>query len=246
MQKSWRSINDLYYSKPTQDQKQKSADTDEEQPEKKDDPEIRLVEGKWIAYSSGFQFNKKCTARVKVEFLKKTQRRKIMIKTFVEFDGEIENLGQDVEAFAEDDGIAETDVTLFYGEKFYQALKENLSAKCTYIFKAKSNVAADEIESEPLKMTGSAELPCVEINLEIDPHDISTCDDKYTLFSTDAQRTYSSTLTVKDDCVQGDIFTTLRFKDLHENLNYTLKIDPGADGQVYTLFENIPFKQLKD
>lgn len=83
----------------------------------------------------------------------------------------------------------------------------------------------------------------LKINLEIDPNDSSSYDDKYTLFSTDKNDSYKQTLTVKDDKVPGDDKITLEYTDLIDDLNYTLEIDPGIDGETYNVFCNITIKE---
>ena len=83
------------------------------------------------------------------------------------------------------------------------------------------------------------------IELYLDPDDESTADDLFTLFSADEAETYRRSLTVKDDKIQGDERCTLEFLDVDPALNYTLAIDPGADGPVYELFTDIPYEVLK-
>ncbi len=114
--------------------------------------EIELIRGTWLEGDDGFQFNTKCKVRIEAKLLKVTSRKKISIDTFVDYNGEIENLGQQVEGFLDDKGVAEVEVILFYGEKYSKAIEENHEAVCCYTFKAKSSVAKDELESEALKM----------------------------------------------------------------------------------------------
>ncbi len=154
MAKEWRGINDFYFVKGnTQEQEAQPVDTEEDSAtEEEESPEVKLIEGKWLPGGKGFQFNKKCIAQVKAEFLKKTSRKKVTIDTFVEFDGEEEDLCQQVEAFLDDDGIGETEVTLFYGEKYSDAIRENPDATCAYKFIAHHNTCEKDIESELLEM----------------------------------------------------------------------------------------------
>ena len=88
--------------------------------------------------------------------------------------------------------------------------------------------------------------PSLRIDLEIDPNDSATHDDKYTLFSTDENCSYYKELTVKDDKVDGDNKITLEYDDIIENLNYSLEIDTGAQGLKYFIFEDIPYSDLKN
>lgn len=120
-----------------------------------DESEVQLLEGKWLPGEDGFQFNKKCKVQVKARFLKETGRRKITLSTFVEYEGEEEDLGQQVEIGLNDDGIAEGEVMLYYGDKYSDALREKPEAKCHYLFKATHNTAKNELESEQLEMPRS-------------------------------------------------------------------------------------------
>lgn len=88
--------------------------------------------------------------------------------------------------------------------------------------------------------------PALRVDLEIEPDAGSTMDDKYTLRSTDQAERYSKTLTVKDDKIAGDHMITLEFEDVHEGLSYTLEVDQGAEGGKYTVFETIPYDDLRD
>jgi len=84
--------------------------------------------------------------------------------------------------------------------------------------------------------------PIIHIRLFIDPTEASTDDDKYKLFASNGS--YSKTLTVKDDKIEGDKFIDLVFDGLKSKWNYTLEIDPGAEGKPYKVFEDVPFKEL--
>lgn len=117
-----------------------------------DENEVQLLEGKWLPGEDGFQFNKKCKVQVKARFLKETGRRKVTLSTFIEYEGEEEDLGQQVEIDLNDDGIAEGEVMLYYGDKYSDALREKPEAKCHYLFKATHNTAKNELESEQLEM----------------------------------------------------------------------------------------------
>ena len=91
----------------------------------------------------------------------------------------------------------------------------------------------------------SVETPEFVVQLETDPNDPATKDDKYVLYSTDDNKSYSCTFTPQDDQIKDDTFITLHYKGLKRNLNYTLEVDPGAEGDKYCLFENIPYRDLK-
>ncbi|GEM_PF-3416939 len=85
----------------------------------------------------------------------------------------------------------------------------------------------------------------ITIDLQVDPRDLKESDDKYTLFSTDENKTYSQTLTTADDKVEGDDQVTLTFTGLDPDLSYTLKVDPGFGDPEYDLFVEVSYADLK-
>ncbi len=216
---------------------------EEEAPQPAETDEVQLLEGTWHEGEDGFQFNKKCKVRVKAKFLKKTSRKKVTIDTYVEFDGELEDLGQQVEAFLNDDGIAETEVMLFYGDKYSNALQQNPDAKCRYNFKAKHCAAKKELESEKLEMPASHKANLI-ITLQINPDDEDSQDDTIRLFSAGNEQKYDTTLTVKEDKIPDDDCLTLEFSDLNKNLSYTLEINPGNKENIYYMFENKTLEEI--
>ncbi len=246
MPQKWRGINDFYFVKgKTKEQEAQPVDTEEDSAaeEEEESTEVKLIEGKWLPGDEGFQFNKECIAHVKAEFLKKTSRKKVTLSTFVEFEGEEEDLCQQVEVFLDDGGIGETKVTLFYGEKYGKAIRENPGATCNYKFKAHHNTCAKDIESELLEMPTGNKVN-FRITLQIDPDDENSQDDTIRLFSTDDAKTYGKTLTIKDDKVPGDNCLTLEFTELNENPAYTLEVNPGNQGNIYFLFENKTLEEI--
>ncbi|MBN1211614.1 MAG: hypothetical protein JXA92_03475 [candidate division Zixibacteria bacterium] len=86
--------------------------------------------------------------------------------------------------------------------------------------------------------------PILHIRLGINPARAENKDDKFRLFSSDGK--YDKTLTVKDDKVDGDEFVDLIYDNLKIALKYTLEIDPGAEGEKYNLFEEVPYLELID
>ena len=84
----------------------------------------------------------------------------------------------------------------------------------------------------------TATLPTLIVNLQINPEDEAAEDDKYTLYSTDKDKFYKRTLTVNDDKVDGDNFLELHYYPVRKDLEYTLCIDPGEEGEKYNVFEN--------
>ncbi len=245
MSQEFRGINDFYFvKKNTQEKEAQPVDTEEESAaQDKESPEVKLIEGKWLPGDEGFQFNKKCIAQIKAEFLKETNRKKVTIDTFVEFDGEEEDLGQQVEAFLDDECVGEAEVTLFYGEKYSDAIRENPGATCTYKFIAHHSACEKDVESALLEMPAGNKVN-FRITIQIDPDDEDSQDDTIKLFSTDDAKTYDSTLTIKDDKVPGDNKLTLEFTELDENLAYTLEVNPGNEGNLYYLFENKTLEEI--
>ena len=155
--KPWHNINELGFSFGKTAEKEKSktkvVDLDDETTTpKKDEPEVRLSNGVFIEGADGFQFNKKCTIRVDAELLKETNRKRVTFDTFVVFDGEEEDLGQQVEGYINDEGYAESEMMLYYGDTYAKSLQEDPTAKCFYKFKASHTKSTGVVESEELEM----------------------------------------------------------------------------------------------
>lgn len=88
------------------------------------------------------------------------------------------------------------------------------------------------------------EIPAVAIRLAIDPASAASRDDTFTLSSSDGK--YKKTLTVKDDKVDGDEFVDIVFDNLKTSQQYTLEVNPGAQGQPYKVFENLSYQELME
>ena len=129
---------------------------------------VQLQEGKWLPGDDGFQFNKKCFLQVKGRYLKETTCKKVTFDTFIEFEGEEEDLCQQVEAFLNDECVAEAEVMLFYGGKYSEAIHDNPDARCTYKFKAHNNACKSDVESELLEMPEEEENQAGDINIDFD------------------------------------------------------------------------------
>lgn len=82
------------------------------------------------------------------------------------------------------------------------------------------------------------------IQLMIDPDTKESQDDTFTLFSTDSAKSYSQTLTVKDDKVSYNDYLDLEFTGMDKDLSYSLEVNPGKEGEVYYLFENKSYGEL--
>ena len=172
-QDNWHNNNDFYFIRDKKKKektepyklpkfRQFAHDEIEETPKEDPEPEVRLFNGTFHEGEDSFHFNKKCKIRIQAEFLKYTTRTRVFFDTFVIFNGEEENLLQQVEAFIKKDkGYAEAEIMLYYGEKYYQALIDDPAAKCKYFFRAKHNTGEKIVESELL------EMPCIR-TLSID------------------------------------------------------------------------------
>jgi uncharacterized Zn-binding protein involved in type VI secretion len=107
-----------------------------------------------------------------------------------------------------------------------------------------SGLATDAEHVIRVRMLEPKQLHTVFVDLEIDPEGIAAQDDKYTLFCSDNRSVYEKTRTVRDDHIEGDEFLTLKFSGLVPGHRYTLEVDPGADGERYTVFEDVPLEDL--
>jgi hypothetical protein len=154
MAEEWRNINDMYYRKVEKEEpKTKQVETEEEAPAKKEEPEIQLVKGTWISEDEELDFNKDCTAKIEAKFLKETKKKKVSLNAFVVFKNEEEDLGQTKDVVLKDDGTGEVPFSLFYGEKYKEAIEKDPDDNlCHYIFKAKGENCTEELESEKLEM----------------------------------------------------------------------------------------------
>jgi hypothetical protein len=100
-----------------------------------------------------------------------------------------------------------------------------------------SSVKPDDPDKEDEKIGN------IVLKLAIDPDAPESQDDKFILESDD--KSYSSQKTVKDDQIPGDGVLELEFKDIKDDINYTFTIDHGQEGDIVTVFENVPGKELK-
>lgn len=93
------------------------------------------------------------------------------------------------------------------------------------------------------KRPGSTDKAVLRIRVPIDPTNAATADDTFRLVSSDGS-SYDKTLRMKDDAEPGDKVVDLVFEEIDRSLSYSLEIDPGADGEKYFLFEDLPYSQL--
>jgi outer membrane protein OmpA-like peptidoglycan-associated protein len=167
MPQSWHDINDHGFFKPQSDAAKGARPLEPEaeapQEDPKREPEVKLISAKWEQGAEGFQFNKKAGVKITAEFLKETPRRKISCGLFVVYDGQEEDLNHRVDAELEDDGTAGAQVTLYYGNGYYNALPEKPDATCQYKVKLTHPTGTAELESEPLEMPAKMTVDFIEI-----------------------------------------------------------------------------------
>ncbi len=131
------------------------VENDEPAEEEKPEPEVRLISAQWRPGPKGFINNEQCFLDVKAEYLKKSARARIRGKLFGTYEGVEEDLGQEVEGFIEDNGIASMEVKKlwFINNLHYNSWKKDKSVKCSYKIKGISHSrGANEIESPVLEM----------------------------------------------------------------------------------------------
>jgi hypothetical protein len=121
------------------------------------------------------------------------------------------------------------------------SLREDVS-RLALLKKTKGDKCGDEEKSA--QKSEQKKQSSFHIRLNIDPNDENSQDDTFTLFSTDAAKSYNQVLTVKDDNVPGDSYTDLHFAGLDDSLLYSLKIGFGKDGESVIFFENIPYGEM--
>jgi hypothetical protein len=80
------------------------------------------------------------------------------------------------------------------------------------------------------------------LHLNVDPTAAASQDDKFVMKSTDGA--YECVLTVKDNRDPGKAGLTLDFPNLIAGLPYTLVHDTGAEGEVRTILNRIPYDAL--
>jgi hypothetical protein len=135
---------------------------------------------------------------------------------------------------------------LYVLESLDYTLKNNIKPEAAQaaVTDSMANQPAAQHESAAPKQEKKKEKGSYCVRLNIDPNHQESQDDTFTMFSTDAAKTYSKVLTVKDDRVAGDACTDLTFADLDKSLSYSLEIDPGKEGDTFFLFENKSYGEL--
>ena len=114
--------------------------------------------------------------------------------------------------------------------------------KTNYQFSSPLNALGKQYEIIRIKQDNQSHKT---IDIQIDPDDLENSNDKFTLYSTDKNRTYRITLSCKDDLIPDDDFTTLQFINLDPNLSYTLEVYSIYDKNPYKIFSNVLYTDLK-
>jgi hypothetical protein len=150
----WNDINDpgfLKIAKPMEASPSKGFVTDATiMPREDTSEEVKLSEPQFFEGEEGYEFNKKCNVRVKVEYLKETFRKKVTFSLFSDYKGEVQDMHHQVEG-DEENGVAETQVTLYYNDAHYPDFSSDPSTAVDYFFKA-THPRAKEVESLRLTM----------------------------------------------------------------------------------------------
>jgi hypothetical protein len=150
----WHDINDpgfLKIAKPQEASAPKGYVTDATiMPPKDTADEVKLSEPKFLEGEEGFEFNKKCSVRVKVDYLKETFRKKVTFSLFSDYKGEVQDMHHTVDG-DEESGVAEAPVTLYFNDAHYPDYCSDPSTTVDYFFKA-THPRGKEIESPRLTM----------------------------------------------------------------------------------------------
>lgn len=110
------------------------------------------------------------------------------------------------------------------------------------------SITVDVPLTEPIPFKGEESLKIIvrlpgtfEVTFAIDPNSAEAQDDKFILYSTDDDNTYYQEKTPKDNISKDKSDTVIRFTGLKKDLNYSLGVDPGKEGDPYLVFEDLPY-----
>jgi outer membrane protein OmpA-like peptidoglycan-associated protein len=154
----WHNINDPGLFKPAKP-RQSTAPveyvTDAAITKEDTADEVKLSDPQFFEGEEGYEFNKKCGVKVRVEYLKETFRKKVTFALFSDYKGEVQDMHLTVDG-DEESGVAETEVTLYYNDAHYPDYCSDPSTSVDYFFKA-THPRAKEVESPRLTMPRSKE-----------------------------------------------------------------------------------------
>jgi uncharacterized protein (TIGR02594 family) len=156
----WADIDDAgYWQKPkAEDDSKKTAVTDEDTKPEPKPPLVKLSSGTFIEPSMGFEYNKQCRVRIKVDYLDESAKnmKKVNFSLFSKYLDKTENLNVSVDGY-EQDGYAEADVTLYYPSAYDEEKDKNV----VYFFRAthcRGDKAVDSMELNMPQPTHFVEL----------------------------------------------------------------------------------------
>jgi type VI secretion system secreted protein Hcp len=111
---------------------------------------VKLSDAKFLPEEGKTDFNKECNVTVNVEYLSKTNRKKVLFRLFSIYNNNPQDMQHETEAF-ESGGKADARLTLHYNDEYYSDAAKPSGAAVQYFIKV-SHPEADEIESERLKL----------------------------------------------------------------------------------------------
>lgn len=108
------------------------------------------------------------------------------------------------------------------------------------------DASLSEIESGLTLPTGHhykiiVHMESLEILFSIDPKSAESQDDKFILYSTDEGDSYYQEKTPNDNISENDNETLIKFTKIRKDLNYSLGVDPGKEGDPYLVFKDRSF-----
>ena len=215
-------------------------------PETPPEPEVRILSAEWKPGHKGFQYNEPCYIDVKAEYFTKTIRARLLGNLWGIYNGEEYDLLQEVEGFIDKEtGVARMELKhLWFVDEHYRAWQDDKSTPCQYLIKNISHSRGENTIDSPVLDMPKEQLSIVRFRIELDPENETLEDDVFTLLSTDPEQRYRLELTVKDDKIPGDKYLDLEFVDLIPDLDYSLLVNPGAQGNEYFILENASYEEL--
>ena len=244
--KVWNDINLPGFSRSKEEEVESKRVTgvEDSSPDEEPDDEVRIVSAEWVPGSKGFQYNEQCFVDVTAEYLVETNRARITGNLFGIYDGVEVDMGLTASGCIDDTTmIARISIPKLYfiNNDHYAAWQADKSVSCQYVLKGINHtLGANTIDSPILDMPNdeTAERKTFIITLDFNPNDPDYQKIKFTLYSTDDERSYEQVKIVSDDAVPNNDTTELLFTDLDENLTYTLEKDAGNGNPPTIMFRN--------
>jgi hypothetical protein len=244
--KVWNDINLPGFSRSQEEETDHDRITGVEDttPDEEPDDEVRIVSAEWVPGAKGFQYNEQCFVDVTAEYLVETNRAQIKGNLFGIYDGVEVDMGLNVSGYIDDSTmIARISIPKLYfiNNDHYAAWQADNSVSCQYVLKGINHtLGANTIDSPVLDMPNgeTAERKTFTIRLRLDPNNPAYQNLKFTLYSTDDERSYEQVKTIRDDALQNNDTTELLFTDLDENLTYTFEYDAGNGKPPQIIFSN--------